>query len=348
MAHVSGKPLQERQDQQIDMIKRITVLDVAKMAHVGASTVSRYLRGIPVRRGAAERIASAVKKLGYVPDEAARALRAGRSRTIGIVLPKVSNVFFSEATQLMEEEARKHGSTVILLTHQDHLEQQYEHLLTLRRYRADGVILTAAPGSDVKQIQDTLPRVPIVAFDSFLSSEIDSVLLRNRESARLATEHLLAHGCKHILCAGAKPEIYSISERIAGYSEALQAVQQKPMLTVAPDYEQLRYALGAALRSKNPPDAILSLSDFATLHVLTTFSELSWSADKPVALVSFDDFGYAPLMNPPLTVIRQPVEKMVCYALSSLFRRIQGNVMEEVQTIALPGELIRRRSCGCI
>ncbi len=328
------------------MTKHPTVIDVARVARVGASTVSRFLRGVPVRSEAAERIGAAVKKLGYAPDETARALRAGRSRTIGIVLPKISNVFFSEATQLMEEEARRYGSSVILLTHQDRMEQQREHLLTLRRYRADGVIIVAAPGSDLKEIRKTLPNSPMVAFDSFLSPEIDSVLLRNREAAKMATEHLLSHGYRAVFCVGARPEVYSIRERVAGYTDAIQASRGKDRLIVAEDYEQLRYLLGLTLRSKRPPDAILSLSDFATLHILTTFEELGFG-NKRTPMIGFDDFGYASLMEPPLSVVRQPIEKMVRYALSALFRRIRGDGTGEVQEISLPGELIRRRSCGC-
>jgi len=102
------------------------------------------------------------------------------------------------------------------------------------------------------------------------------------------------------------------------------------------------------VRGKQPPEAILSLSDFATLHTLTTFAELGLKREQQIPLIGFDDFGYASLMDPPLTVIRQPVEKMVRYALSALFRRIQGDEKAEVQEISLPGELIRRRSCGCV
>jgi len=328
--------------------KHPTVVDVATVARVGASTVSRFLRGVPVRPKAAERIGAAIKKLGYAPDETARALRAGRSRTIGIVLPKISNVFFSEATQLMEEEARKYGSSVILLTHQDRMEQQKEHLLTLRRYRADGVVIVAAPRTDINDVRAIVPNTPMVAFDSFLSSEVDSVLLRNREAARMATEHLFSHGYRAVFCVGARPEIYSIQERVAGYTDAVHAIREQTRLIVAEDYEQLRYMLGMTLRSKRPPEAILSLSDFATLHILTTFGELGFDLAKRIPLIGFDDFGYAPLMDPPLTVIRQPVEKMIRYAFSALFRRIQGDGTGEVQQISLPGELIRRRSCGCV
>src|ERR1700733_1630546 len=155
--------------------KQPTVIDVARRAQVGASTVSRFLRGVTVRPEVAERVAKAVESLGYHPDETARALRGGRSRTIGVVLPKVSNVFFSQAVQVMEEEARKRGCAVILLTHQDSLPQQTEHLTTLRRYRVDGVLITATPGTTTADIRSVLPEVPVVAFDNLFSTNIDSV-----------------------------------------------------------------------------------------------------------------------------------------------------------------------------
>lgn len=329
------------------MSKRATVLDVAKVARVGASTVSRFLRGVPVRPEAAQRIAAAVKALQYTPDESARTLRGGRSRTIGIVVPKVSNNFFSQATQWMEEEARHQGWTVLLLTHQDHLEQQYEQLQTLHRYRAEGVLLTAAPGSDVRKIRLLLPNVPVVAFDSFLAADVDSVLLRNRESARLATAHLLAHGYRRIYCVGAKPATYSIGERVAGYSEALAAAQLEPALIVPDDYLKLHHMLATALSGKRPPQAILALSDFATQHVLSTFEDLGLDARQRPAMISYDDFSFAALLDPPLSVVRQPTESMVRYALNALFRRIRNEAGDEVVSLQLPGELVLRSSCGC-
>jgi len=271
----------------------------------------------------------------------------GRSRTIGVILPKVSNVFFSQVVQLMEEDVRQRGCTIILLTHQDRLEQQLEHLATLRRNRVDGVIITSAPGTEVKDVRSTVSDIPLVAFDSFLASDVDSVLLRNREAARTATEHLLKHGYKNVACVTGKPEIYSFRERMAGYADAMAGQRLKPKLITAPDYEQLRYVLGTAIRGKDRPAALLSLSDFATLTVLTTFNELALVPANRLPLIGFDDFGFAPLVDPPLTVMRQPIEKMVHYALNVLFSHIDGTASSGVQAIALPAELICRRSCGC-
>jgi LacI family transcriptional regulator len=330
------------------MKRRPTVKDVARMAQVGSSTVSRFLRGVTVKPRIAERVANAVQVLGYHPNESARALRVGRTHTIGVILPKVSNVFFSESVQVIEEEARQQGCAVILLTHQDWIEQQMEHLATLRRYRVDGVIIAATAGTTAEDIRSALPDVPVVAFDSFFSSEVDSVLLRNRDAGRIATEHLLRHGYTNVACVTSKPQVYSFQERIAGYSDALEAQGLKPNLLTAPNYEQLRFVLAAAIRSKGRPTAMLSLSDFATLTILSTFNELEMRPDEAPPLIGFDDFGFASLLDPPLTVIRQPIEKMVRYAMNILFRRIDGDTEGERQLIMLPGDFICRRSCGCL
>jgi LacI family transcriptional regulator len=330
------------------MKRRPTVTDVAVLANVGASTVSRFLRGVPVKPAVAERVKHAVESLGYEPDERARSLRVGRSRTIGVILPKVSNVFFSQSIQTMEEEAGQRGCTVILLTHQDVMAQQMNHLATLRRYRVDGVVITCAQGTTPMDIRGALPHIPVVAFDSSFSDEIDSVILRNRDAARTATEHLLGHGYRKIACVTGKPGVYSFLERSAGYAEAMTARGLEPNLISGPDYEQVRYRLGMAMRTSKPPEALLSLSDLATLNIFKTFEELALKPEQRAAIIGFDDFAFAPLIDPPLTVVRQPVEKMVRYALNVLFSRIDGTASADIQNIALPGELICRRSCGCL
>ena len=331
-----------------EMKKRPTVIDVAKRARVGASTVSRFLRGVTVRPDVAERVAKAVDILGYHPNETARALRGGRSRTIGVVLPKVSNVFFSQAVQVMEEEARKRGCAVILFTHQDRPSQQQEHLKALRRYRVDGVIITATTGTTLEEVRAVLPEVPIVAFDNLFSTEIDTVVLRNREAGRIATDHLLTHGYRNVACVTGKPEVYSFKERADGYTDAMATKRLKPNLLTAPTYEQLRFVLASALRAKNRPAAILSLSDFATLTILSTFNELGLTVAGTIPVIGFDDFGFAPLVNPPLTVVRQPIEQMVLYAMNALFLRIEGESTSPGQLVMLAGELICRQSCGCV
>lgn len=327
--------------------KRPTVTDVAKMADVGASTVSRFLRGASVSKKASARIADAVARLGYHPDETARALRIGRTSTIGVIIPQVANMFYSRAVQLIEEEAGKRGCAVILLTHQEDLEQQRVQLSTIRRYRADGVILAPAAGSSYQDIRHSLPGTPLVAIDRFISPEMDSVVLRNHEAALTATEHLRRHGYKSIAAVVSRPEIASFAQRIEGYTEAMKAHSLKPWVLQAPDHDQLRSVLGSALLSHKKPDALLSFSNRVTQSILMTYEELGIQHSGHLPLIGFDDFELATLVDPPISVVRQPTENMVRHAINLLFRRIDGEEPSDPQTIQLLGQLVFRRSCGC-
>lgn len=328
--------------------KRPTVVDVARIAGVGPSTVSRFLRGVNISKRASDKVERAILQTSYEPDEAARALRVGRSNTLGVVVPKVSNAFFSNAVQILEERSREAGYTVMLLTHGDRLDQQASHLNTLRRCRVEGIILTPAPKTTLSDIQRHVGDVPIVAFDAAISGDLDTVVLENRESARMATEHLIAHGYRHIAAVTAKPSIYSFGERIAGYSMAMESRSLSPKIIAGEDYDELRHLLRKAMQQKHPPDALLTLSDFATLNLIRVFDELSLGPDSWTPFLGFDDFPYATLLPKAVTVIRQPIEEMVRTALHQLLRRLQQpGYTKRAQAIQVPAELVRRRSCGC-
>ena len=322
------------------------MVDVATAAGVGASTVSRFLRGVTVRPELAERISKAVRALDYEPDETARALRGGRSKTIGVLLPKVSTIYFSQVLQSIEEAARRRGYTVALLTHQDDLTRQQQALVTLRGCRVEGVVIAAAPETRLVDVLTALPKVPAVAIESFFSPEIDSILLQNRQSAREATEHLIWHGYSTIACIAARPNVFSYKERVWGYSDAMRAHGLEEQLVMTADFDNLARTLGEQFRNACP-EAVLALSDVAAGHVLTACQKLNIDLENRPKIISYDDFDFAPLLQVPLTVVRQPVADMVAAVLLSLFRQIDGDGTDPKQTISMPGELVIRRSCGC-
>jgi len=329
------------------MAKRSTVIDVAESAGVGASTVSRHLRGITVRPKLAERIEKAVRELDYEPDETARSLRGGRSRTIGVLFPKVSNSYFSHALQRIEERASEHGYTVALLTHHNDPKEQLNELLTLRRCRAEGVIITALPGTTLQDIRTVLPNEPIVSLDSFFSPELDSVLLQNRQSAANATKHFLDHGYKAVACVTARPGTYSYRERMDGYSAEMRSRGLQSQMIVAEDYPELDEMLRVELSSEQRPEALLALSDTAVLHIMKLFQELRLSPARRPKMIGFDDFELAAFLDVPLSVVRQPIPEMVDAAMNSLLRQIKEGTTPGTQTLSMPGQLIIRNSCGC-
>lgn len=324
-----------------------TVVDVARLAGVGPSTVSRYLRGGTISEHTAEKVAKALRTTGYQPDENARALRLGKTKSIGVVLPKVSNTFFGTAVQLLNEHVREFGYTMMLVTHQDRFDEQIRQLETLRRSRVDGVLITATQGTDLKDVRRTIGNVPLVAFDSVFSAETDAVVLSNRETARMATEHLLAHGYKKIAAVTARPEVYSFHERLVGFEKTVKSHSLTPLRIVGSDYDDLRQSLREVLKSSKRPDALLTLSDFATHNVIRVFDELHYRPSDWLPLLGFDDFSYAPLLSVPITVIRQPIDELTRATFNLLLKRIDGSITGAPHLIQIPGELIRRRSCGC-
>ena len=145
----------------------------------------------------------------------------------------------------------------------------------------------------------------------------------------------------------ARPEVFSFKERAEGYRDTMTARGLGSDLIVAADYDRLRALLGDAIQSKDRPTALLSLSDFATRSILSTYIELGLKPEERMPMISFDDFDFAPLLDPPLTVMNQPIAEMVRAALSLLFSRIEGNAPKKTKRILCTAELIRRRSCGC-
>lgn len=329
--------------------RKPTVLDVAKIAAVSPSTVSRCLRGGSyVSDDVRRRVTEAVHLLQYEPNEIARSLRGDRTNSIGVIFPQIANPYFSRCVQRIEMEATRQGSSVILLTHQEDPERQSKQLAVLRRARTDGVILTAAPGSDMGRLKQEVGDMPIVALDRPLWDEADVIMLEHREAARQATLHLLAHGLHRIACVTANPSVYSFSERLQGYKQAMQESGQKPIVITAPDYGALEVAIGTALRSQPGLGAVLSLSNMATVSAMKAAQTTQSHRDRPTALLGFDDVDLATLVSPAITVMVQPTEQMAHDSVELLFRRINGETPLAVQRIRSEGTLIRRESCGCV
>lgn len=318
------------------------------MAGVAPSTVSRCLReGNYVSENARRRVADAVARLKYEPNEIARSLRGSRSNSIGVIFPQITNAFFSRCIQEIEREATQQGSSVILLTHQEDPERQSRQLALLRRARTDGVILAAAPDSNMDNLRAELGHMPVVALDRTLWEGADVVMLQHRSIAREATQHLIDHGYQQIACVTTNPSIYSFRERILGYEEAMREAGLQSRLLAAPDEEMLRTALDGSFQQHRKPEALFTLSNLATFVAMKAIREIGRRDDCDVALIGFDDVDLATLVSPALTVVVQPTERMAHDSVRILFRKINGGDAEGEICPPFIGRLICRESCGC-
>lgn len=327
--------------------KRPTIIDVARFAKVGSSTVSRHVRGgKSVSPGVAKRIEIAIAQLGYEPNTLARSLRVGRTQTLGVLFPHVNNVFFGNAIRTIQMEARSSGFTVMLLTHYEEAKLQHEQLASLKRSQVDGIIMVPSAGTNVAQVRALLGDTPVVAFDRSLGSAVDSVLLDNYRSGREATEHLLGHRHTHIAAVVAPYKLHPLLSRAKGYTEAMESAGKTEEMIVLHDAEQLRTQLGQALqRKRSPATAILSISYSVTIAILSALRDSNIRLNE-VGFIGIDDLEFASFLNPPLTTLAQPAEQFARLAVQQLLKRTAG-VKESPVRVVLPAALIVRGSCGC-
>jgi DNA-binding LacI/PurR family transcriptional regulator len=328
--------------------KRPTVNDVAIEAGVGASTVSRYVRGAKsVSPDVAQRIELAVAKLRYEPNALARGLRVGRTRTIGVLFPHVSNIFYADALRAIEDEAQHHGFTVLLLTHGEDNRLQASQLIALKQHQTDGLLLIAAAGTQPDEVRQLVGSTPLVALDRSLGDEWDSVTLDNFKAGKQATEHLLEHGHRNIVAITASRDLSTLKQRFAGYVAALDAAGAQPAPLTFTSPRQLEDDLAACFKDRTrPATAVLALSYSIAVGVLHAMKRTGLSLPD-IGFIAIDEIEFATLLDPALTTISQPADKLARMAFQRLHQRILGET-DQTSHAKLDGELIVRESHGCV
>ena len=330
-----------------------TIREVAKLAHVGLMTVSRVINHHPsVRPSTRKKVEAAIHELGYRQNEAARLLKGQRAKLIGLIVPDLSDAFFASCAHTVQHLARMHGyMTLVVASERDaELEFQQAELMASRKVSGLLVVTSAHKGDDrLRELQKT--GLAIVAFDRPLAgSDTDCVLVENRNGAEEATQHLIAHGHKRIVCVGYDEDTYTISQRVKGFTFYMNFSGLKPevkfgLLTL----DDVRKWLDGVLESKHRPTAIFSVNQRTSAHVLQALNERGVQVPKQMALVGFDDFDLAAVVTPPLTTVAQFPVEIAQRAMGLLLKRIQG-VKDETETlrakIMLPVKLIVRASCG--
>jgi LacI family transcriptional regulator len=335
-----------------------TVSEVARAAGVGTTTVSRVINGgdrvSPETLAHVQRV---IEKLGYRPNQAARVLKGHRTKTIGLVIPSIADPFFSSCAEAVQAVALANDSLLIVTTSHNDPHTEIENFEILMNHRVDGLIVAPA-NSHGEALRDLVKRIsiPIVAVDRPISgSLVDSVVTDNFEGARLATQHLIGHGYKRIVCLTGESTLFTIHERIRGYRAAVESADLAFTLnTSVKDYRSAEYAIESMLAGPNPPDALFTLKNSTTIYAFEVLQKLNVAIPKSIALLGFDDFELAATVRPSISVVQQPVEEIGRVAAELLFDRLLGNSSARTspkskrlrQTI-LETRLIYRSSCGC-
>jgi LacI family transcriptional regulator len=320
--------------------------DVAARAGVGLKTVSRVVNEEPgVTPDTVARVQAAIDALGFRRNDSARLLRTRRTASVGLVLEDVADPFYAALSRAVEDVARSHGALLFTGSSAEDPRREQELVLAFCARRVDGLVVVPA-GDDHRYLSPEIDAGVATVFVDRPAGLLDAdvVLTDNAGGTRDGVAHLIAYGHRRIGFIGDQAGIHTASERLRGYREAMAAAG----LPVRPDWyamgpttpDRVRAALHAMLTGPEPVTALFAGNNRVTVTAVRVLS----GREDPIALVGFDDFELADLLDPAVTVMAQDAPGLGRTAAQLLFRRLDGIAPAEPTRTELPVRLIARGS----
>jgi len=321
-----------------------TIRDVARLAGVSIATVSNVLNGgRQVRPEVRVVVLSAVRELGYIPNRLARSLRSRRTQTLGLIVPDITNPFFSGLVKAIEQTARARGYQVLLSSSEE--DAQIEYDLALASRQVDGMIVIPTQDSP-KYLLRLSEKTPVVLLDRIGGEDcLDRVGIDNIQAAHHGTQYLISQGHRRIMLLISTLELANIRERVEGYQRALAeaGLQPDPQLVVACGRGADAAQVVAGAIARRQPSAIFAATNRLSLVAVQAIRELRLAFPQQISLLGFDDFEWSTLLQPYLSTVKQPLEQMGRTACELLLERLAGE-RSEPRRILLPHTLAVRQS----
>jgi DNA-binding LacI/PurR family transcriptional regulator len=336
----------------------ITIKDIAKALGLSTSTVSRALRdSYEISPETKRMVLDYAEKHNYKPNPIALSLKERRSRSIGVIVCEIANSYFSQVINGIESIAYQYGYNVIIAQSRESFDREMMNLQYLTSRSIDGLIISVSTETkDFSYLQQLYEKkLPIVFFDRIIDPiDTHKVTADNFRGAYDATTHLLKSGYRNIGCI-TNPEILSISkERVAGYKAALQEngiTVNDSMIRYCQHggmiFSEVEDAISGLFDLNEPPDAIFAASDKLTTNSFRILRSRKLIVPEDIGLIGFSNSELTELLDPPLSVVRQPAFEMGEVSTRLLMQLIESKrPVTEFETRVLPTELIVRGSTG--
>ncbi len=329
-----------------------TMVDVATRAGVSTTTVSHVLNETrPVAEATRLRVLAAIEEMGYTPNTVARSLATASTRTVGLAISAISNPYFLGLVHVLESELRAAGYLILLADTKDDPEEELRVVRSLHSRRVDGCVLAPSADPDGRTLRYLSEQgLPSVLIDRLASTDFDQVGVENTQATSRLVEHLAALGHRRIAMVCGREGLTTTTERLAGYRLGLErsglSLDSDLVRSGSSDVEPARRAVHDLLALPEPPTAIVAGNNQMTIGVMEGLHELRLEVPSDVALVSFDDFEWAGLFRPRLTVAAQPIQEIGVEAARLFLARLDDRDRPP-QTVVLPPRFIDRESCGC-
>lgn len=325
-----------------------SIKDIARLAGVSHSTVSRALRNSPlISPETAQRIQAIASELGYRASAVARSLATRKTEAIGVVVTSIADPFHGEVVAGVEEVANQNGYSVILANSQADPEREIAVVRSFHERRVDGIVVASSRVGALYVPTLSEMKVPIVLLNNQHPSEFAySVSIDNVDGAQQAAQHLIDLGHTEIAYIGDETGLESDVERLLGLSEAMSAagLAMRPEFIVRgdgkPDAAGQRALQLMALSPR--PTAIFCYNDMSALGALSALARSGIRVADEVSITGFDDLFFAAMLQPALTTVRQPMRQLGQRAMSLLAGLLSGHEPEKMQLVK--GELVVRQS----
>lgn len=318
--------------------KPVTIYDLAQLAGVSASTVSRVINGKRVDAAMSARVRQAVTDTGFQLNQLARGLYLQRSRMLGCSLPDISNPFYATLFMAIERQALAHGYTLLLSNSLDDLEVETQNLRIMSERQVDAIILT---GGRIKQLYPSAElladtrrlqgRIPLVMVNGELPGiGAATVQVNEVEGVRASVRHLLELGHSRVAFGGGLPTVRATFQKRAAFAEELERGGAPPGITLDSTYTlqdgakvmQTLLALPAAQR----PTALLAVNDPVAVGAAHVAIGAGLRIPADLSLVGFDDIPLAAAFSPALTTVTHRYDELAALVLEATFQAIRGEV----------------------
>lgn len=329
-----------------------TILDVAQIASVSASTVSHVINGTKhVSASTRERVERAIEQTSFTPHRVARSLRTGRTNSVGLVVSDTSQYVFGQMIAEVEEGIREAGMALLLANSGEDREQEYRMVQTLLDNRVDGMIIAPVADWDPRTLKACDEAgCPRVLMDRTPDPLSDQVGTDNRSGMRAITNHLISIGHTDIALIAGDVGVWTIRERTAAFRETLEAagipVRAHTIIETGRGLQDGSKEIEQFLRSGRRPTAVIAASGLLTLGTLRACRRLNVSIPDDLAFASFDGLMNAEFFEPQLTSALHPVGFIGHEATALLLRRM-SDPQAPPRTIQAQVTLVHGTSCGC-
>jgi LacI family transcriptional regulator len=330
----------------------VTIKDIARVAGVAPSTVSKALNGSDeVSETTRANISAVAARLGYRPNSIARSLRVRSTHTLGVITNDRDGAFTTAMVHGVAKVASDHSFGVFLCNSYGGLSKERQHIELLLDKQVDGIIMTSFKVEERGAPAAPTGEVPLVYLYSYTSAtESPCVLPDDEGGGRLATEHLVRLGHRRIGFINGPPNFEATHLRLAGYRKTIEehGLPVEPgLMETAGDWNQdSGFRLAQQLISHpDPPDALVCASDDLAAGAILGLSELGLKVPNDIAIVGFDDRPFAAHLPIPLTTVALPLVEMGELAAQAMFAAISGEPVANELT-RVPCRLVVRASCG--